>query len=106
MVASERQRQFGEAKKKELPAECLRCDVLFACRGECPKNRLLPTADGELRLNYLCEGYRRFFRHIGPPMTLLAELIRAGGDAARINTLLRQQRRAKNRRHPRRRRSA
>ncbi|MFZ9886024.1 MAG: anaerobic sulfatase maturase [Myxococcota bacterium] len=39
MVASERQRQFGEAKKKELPAECLRCDVLFACRGDSCRQR-------------------------------------------------------------------
>lgn len=106
LVASERQRRFGQDKKTKLPAACRSCDVLFACRGECPKNRILPTEERELHLNYLCSGYQNFFRHIGEPMTLLAELLRAGGDTARVNTLLRQQRRAKSRRRQRRRRSA
>lgn len=106
LVASERQRRFGEAKRTTLPAACRECDVLFACRGECPKNRILPTDEGELQLNYLCAGYQTFFRHIGAPMTMLAELLRAGGDAARVTALLRQQRRGKDHRRQRRRRGA
>ena len=39
MVTSEKQRQFGRDKRDTLPRYCRECDVLFACHGECPKNR-------------------------------------------------------------------
>lgn len=73
LVDSAPQRAFGDAKRDGLPPECVACDVRFACHGECPKHRFLPSRDGRRSLNYLCAGYKRFFRHIGPAMTFMAE---------------------------------
>ena len=56
LVVSDRQHKFGQDKRDALPCTCRECDVLFACHGECPKNRFLTTPDGEPGLNYLCAG--------------------------------------------------
>jgi uncharacterized protein len=45
-----------------LPEYCLECDVLDLCHGGCPKDRILVSPRGEMGLNYLCEGYKMFFR--------------------------------------------
>jgi uncharacterized protein len=84
MVGSERQRQFGLAKRLALPRYCRECEVRFICNGGCPKNRILHTPDGEPGLNYLCEGYKAFFRHIDQPMQTMAMELRAGRPAANI----------------------
>ncbi|MBZ5600080.1 MAG: anaerobic sulfatase maturase [Acidobacteriia bacterium] len=68
MVFSEKQRAFGFNKFHSLPTQCRKCDYLFACNGECPKNRLLRTPSGEPGLNYLCSGLKRFWAHIDPIM--------------------------------------
>ena len=72
LVNSDQQRGFGEAKETTLPKYCRECDVRFACNGECPKHRFLTTPDGEPGLNYLCAGYKMFFRHIDPYMRFMA----------------------------------
>ena len=84
LAGSPQQRQFGTAKRDMLPDECLACDVRFACHGGCPKNRILTTPDGQAGLNYLCEGYKAFFRHINRPMQVMASTVRAGRPAANI----------------------
>ncbi len=84
LVNSERQRQFGRNKKEKLPKYCLECPVLFACRGECPKNRFAVTPEGEPGLNYLCDGYRMFFTHIDRPMKFMAEELQAGRAPANV----------------------
>ena len=89
LVASPAQRAFGEAKRASLPGYCERCDVRFACQGECPKNRFTTTPDGEAGLNYLCEGYKGFFSHVAPVMSLMAARLRAGGFADEVMTMLR-----------------
>ncbi|MDE5705722.1 anaerobic sulfatase-maturation protein [Muribaculum sp.] len=71
MMYSERQQKFGTDKYDRLPGQCRRCKYLFACNGECPKNRFAVTADGEPGLNYLCEGYHRFFEHVAPYMDFM-----------------------------------
>lgn len=84
MVNSPQQTAFGTAKSRDLPAYCKRCDYLFACHGECPKNRFLQTPDGEAGLNYLCGGYKNYFRHITQYMNAMAKLISHGQPAALI----------------------
>jgi uncharacterized protein len=77
LLESPEQRAFGRAKLDRLPAYCRACDVRDMCNGGCPKNRFLPTPEGEPGLNYLCAGYRRFFTACRPFITALATL-RAG----------------------------
>ncbi len=77
IIENESQREFGRKKATDLPQQCLQCDVLFACRGECPKNRFLKTDEGDPNLNYLCAGYLKFFHHIDPTMRQMAEALRA-----------------------------
>lgn len=85
LVNSSPQRQFGQAKCDWLPAYCRACDVRFACQGECPRNRFIKTPDGkEEGLNYLCAGYRLFFRHVDQPMRRMANLLRLGRAPAEI----------------------
>ncbi len=81
LVESPQQRAFGNAKRDDLPAYCLSCDVRFACNGGCPKDRFLTTPDGEPGLHYLCEGYQLFFRHVDEPMKFMTGLLRSGRDA-------------------------
>jgi len=71
MMYSDKQTQFGEAKSKTLPSQCKECEFLFACNGECPKNRFAFTSTGEPGLNYLCKGYHQFFKHVAPYMDFM-----------------------------------
>lgn len=84
LAASRKQRKFGRDKLDSLPEYCRKCEVRFACNGECPKNRFIQTPDGEPGLNYLCAGYREFFRHIDGPMRFMAHELRQGRAPANI----------------------
>jgi uncharacterized protein len=88
LVASDRQRAFGDAKLATLPEYCRKCDVRFACHGECPRNRFATTPDGEPGLNYLCAGYMSFFRHVDRPMKIMADLVRKGRYADEVMQIL------------------
>ena len=88
LVASDRQRKFGQDKFYTLPQQCLDCEVRFACHGECPKNRFTTTAEGDPGLNYLCAGWYHFFTHIDHPMKLIVSLLRAGRLAEEVMPLL------------------
>jgi uncharacterized protein len=73
LVKSQKQFDFGIDKRNKLPLYCLRCEVRFACHGECPKHRFIHTPDGKPGLNYLCKGYKMFFHHVGPYMEFMAK---------------------------------
>lgn len=94
MMYSPQQREFGRAKQTALPRQCLECRWLFACNGECPKNRFARTADGEKGLNFLCSGYRRFFEHVAPYMDWMKRELMANRPPAGIVDLLRNDPRA------------
>jgi uncharacterized protein len=66
MLDSPEQKAFGAAKSATLPQYCRSCEVINMCNGECPKNRFIKSPDGEPGLNYLCEGYKKFFNHCRP----------------------------------------
>jgi uncharacterized protein len=91
LAASEEQLGFGRDKRDCLPRYCKSCRFLTICNGECPKNRLLETPDGESGLNYLCEGYRAFFEHSDRPMRIMAELLRRGRDAGEVMLILEEE---------------
>jgi uncharacterized protein len=78
LLSSQQQFKFGQDKRDTLPRYCRECEVRFACHGECPRNRFILTPDGEPGLNYLCAGYKAFFKHIDRPMRLMASLLRQG----------------------------
>lgn len=84
LANSPQQQAFGNAKSKDLPDYCRRCEVRFACQGECPKNRFVTTPDGEPGLNYLCPSYKRYFTHITKYMNAMAQLISHGQPASLI----------------------
>ena len=88
LVASEKQRRFGQDKRDSLPRYCCECEVLHICNGECPKNRFLETPDGEPGLNYLCAGYKAFFRHADKPMRIMADLLRRNRLASEVMAIL------------------
>lgn len=85
MMYSDRQQKFGQAKYDSLPSQCKNCEFLFACNGECPKNRFAFTANGEPGLNYLCAGYKRFFKHVAPYMEFMKNELKAGRAPANVN---------------------
>ncbi len=84
LAHSTQQRRFGEKKREALPQYCRHCSVKFACNGECPKHRFAETPDGEAGLNYLCAGYRHFFRHIDFAMRFMATELRSQRAPANI----------------------
>ena len=88
LVRSRQQRAFGDAKRDTLPGYCRECEFLFACNGECPKNRILLTPEGEPGLNWLCGGLRHFFSHTDRRMRIMAQLLSEDHDAGEVTAVL------------------
>ncbi|HEY3370226.1 MAG TPA: anaerobic sulfatase maturase [Prolixibacteraceae bacterium] len=76
LLNSRRQEVFGLEKLYLMPLFCLNCDVRSMCNGGCPKDRFIKTPKGEPGLNYLCEGYKHFFKHCKPFVEEVAEVWR------------------------------
>ena len=75
MMTSNKMTRFCIDKRHALPNNCIRCDYLFACHGECPKHRFNQTDNGEMGLSYLCLGYKLFYSHVKPYMDKMKELL-------------------------------
>ena len=86
LVSSPQQKQFGLAKRDDLPPYCLECEVRFVCNGGCPKNRFIVTPEGDAGLNYLCAGYKRFFTGINMSMDYMAALLKNNRPASDVMT--------------------
>ena len=71
MMNSPKQKEFSKMKQLMLPQQCKECNFLFACHGECPKNRFVKDKYGNPGLNYLCSGYHKFFTHVAPYMDFM-----------------------------------
>lgn len=84
LAASPFQQTFGAAKETSLPAYCQKCPFLFACNGECPKNRFAQAPDGEEGMNYLCPSYEKYFGHITRSMNAMAQIVANGLPASAI----------------------
>lgn len=90
MMYSDKQQQFGRNKFDSLPSQCKECQYLFACNGECPKNRFCKTASGEPGLNYLCKGYYQYFDHVAPYMDFMKKELLAERAPANIMEAIRK----------------
>ncbi|BBQ80959.1 regulatory protein [Raoultella ornithinolytica] len=75
---SERAIAFGEAKETTLTADCRRCEFRPVCHGGCPKHRFAVSPNGHPGHNYLCAGYKHFFKHITPYMNVWQQLLESG----------------------------
>jgi uncharacterized protein len=89
LVKSQQQFDFGIDKRNTLPRFCLQCDVRYACQGECPKHRFILTPDGKPGVNYLCEGYKMFFKHAEPFMDYMAKEMKNKRPPANVMTWIR-----------------
>lgn len=76
MMYGQQQQEFAKMKTASLPRQCRECRFLFACHGECPKNRFIEDRHGEPGLNYLCTGYRQFFEHVANDMEFMCNELR------------------------------
>ena len=90
MIYSEQQRQFAAMKRGSLPRQCRECEFLFACHGECPRNRFLRDRYGEPGLNYLCSGYLSYFRHVAPYMDYMKHELSAQRPASGVMDAIRR----------------
>lgn len=90
LVTSPKQKEFGTNKRDKLPQYCLNCEVKFACNGECPKHRFIKTPDGEVGLNYLCAGYKKYFKHVDPYMKFMANELRNNRSPAKVMSWAKQ----------------
>jgi uncharacterized protein len=90
LVGTEQQYKFGNDKCDSLTSYCLRCEVRYACNGDCPKHRFAVTPDGQAGLSYLCPSYKLFFTHTMSCMQAMANYIAAGHAPAEIMAAVRE----------------
>jgi len=67
---------FIEESTKLTP-ECRQCEFYVICRGGCQRYRC--QGDDNMYKNYLCEGYKEFFKECLPRMMQIADRIKSAG---------------------------
>ncbi len=65
--------RFVEESVKLTP-ECRQCEFYGICRGGCQRSRF--KINNEMYQNYLCEGFKEFFKECLPRMLQIAEMIK------------------------------
>lgn len=71
LVYGRRQDEFVRSKTGNLTRQCRECPFLFACNGDCPRNRYGVSIYGEIGHSVLCDGFRRYFDHVSPYMDFM-----------------------------------
>jgi uncharacterized protein len=84
MVARSLSSGFGVSKAMALPRWCRECEVLAACQGGCPKHRFATSDYDEPGLQFLCQGYKKFFLHIRKYCHVMTQLLEYGLPASNI----------------------
>jgi uncharacterized protein len=90
LVNSEQQKKFGK-DKSSVHSLCQKCEILFACNGDCPKHRFVKTSDDDTGLSYLCGAYKKFFNYIDPYMQFMANELRYNRAPANIMKTLKRE---------------
>jgi uncharacterized protein len=73
LIESDFQKRFGLRKSDGLPRSCRKCLYLRLCYGGCPKDRIYDKPGRQSGINYLCPGYKLFYKHVLPTLTSLAD---------------------------------
>lgn len=73
LYESEKSQHFMEMSV-DKPAECKECEYYSLCRGGCRRWRDTSN-NGNIGINYLCEGYKIFLGHCAPKIEKLGEII-------------------------------
>lgn len=68
-------KEFGE-KKSAFNSQCISCEWLQFCHGDCPKMR--GTGASPNMLSSLCEGWKMFYSHTIKQFNMLAQSIKEG----------------------------
>ena len=87
---SEKAAAFGNDKRDKLTPDFRRCKFRFVCHGGCPKHRFAVSPGGHPGHNYLCIGYKHFFKHISPEMSALQAMLSKGYPAEALMYALAQ----------------
>ncbi|NVK74519.1 MAG: anaerobic sulfatase maturase [Oceanospirillaceae bacterium] len=68
LVTQASQVTFGENKKNQMNQECFTCEYRQLCHGGCPAHRIVKDG-ADYHKNYLCEGYKYFYRNSSKAIT-------------------------------------
>ncbi|NLS11792.1 anaerobic sulfatase maturase [Vibrio sp. SM6] len=74
LAITKQQTEFGKLKSN-LSDACKKCEFLFACNGGCTKHRIVNTPES-VPHNFLCDGYKHYFKHVAPYMQFMVNELR------------------------------